>query len=49
MITVIEDNICVPGTMRIVEGTVLSVAEWPEFRRMDFLGRHGDERLTWHY
>ena len=30
-ITVIEDNICVPGTMRIVEGTVLSVAEWPEF------------------
>ena len=30
-ITVIEDNVTVPAAMRIVEGTVLSVAEWPEF------------------
>ncbi len=30
-ITVIEDNVTVPKTMRIVQGTVLSVAEWPEF------------------
>ena len=30
-ITVIEDNVCVPHSMRIVQGTVLSVAEWPAF------------------
>jgi len=30
-ITVIEDNVTVPKTMRIVQGTVLSVAAWPEF------------------
>lgn len=30
-ITVIEDNVCVPQSMRIVQGTVLSVAAWPEF------------------
>ena len=30
-ITVIEDNVTVKGTMRIVRGTVLSVTAWPEF------------------
>ncbi len=30
-ITVIEDNVTVPAGMRIVQGTVLSVAEWPKF------------------
>lgn len=30
-ITVIEDNITVPKGMRIVKGTVLSVAAWPEY------------------
>lgn len=30
-ITVIEDNVTVRSSMRIVRGTVLSVAAWPEF------------------
>lgn len=30
-ITLIEDGITVPAGMRIVQGTVLSVADWPEF------------------
>ena len=30
-ITVIEDHITVPAGVRIVQGTVLSVAAWPEF------------------
>lgn len=30
-ITVIEDNVTVRSSMRIVKGTVLSVAAWPEF------------------